>query len=97
MGEVLAAKRKEMEEKYADIINDFLTKYGGTSDQGFNYFITFARIEHENRKKKDDEVKFVQPYETEIEFDMEELLKDYAEYLELCNDKARAEGLIGIE
>ena len=36
-------------------------------------------------------------YETEIEYDRAELMKDYEEYLALVEDKAKADGLIGIE
>ena len=97
MGEVLAAKRKEIEEKYADVINDLLVKYEKTTDLGFDMLIAIARTEHENRKKPEDAEKLVPEYETEIKFDMEELQKDYEEFLQISQDKANAEGLVGIE
>lgn len=88
MTELIAEKRKEIEEKYADVINDLCVKYDKTTDIGFDMLIAIARANKEN----------VEPaYETNIEFDMEELAKDYAEYLELCEDKANADGLVGIE
>ena len=97
MEELLQNKRKEMEEKYADVINDLLVKYEKTTDLGFDMLIAIARTEHENRKKPDDAEKLVPEYETEIEFDMEELQKDYEEFLALSEDKANAKGLVGIE
>lgn len=88
MSELIAEKRKELEEKYADVINDLCVKYDKTTDIGFDMLIAIARANKEN----------VEPaYETNIEFDIEELAKDYAEYLKLCEDKANAEGLVGIE
>lgn len=88
MSELIAEKRKEIEEKYADVINDLCVKYDKTTDIGFDMLIAIARANKEN----------IEPlYETNIEFDMEELAEDYAEYSELCEEKANAEGLVGIE
>ena len=88
MEEKIMEKRKEMEEKYADVINDLCVKYEKTTDVGFEMLKAIARAKKEE----------VEPeYETEVEFDIEELMKDYEEYLQLCEDKANADGLVGIE
>lgn len=80
----IAAKRKEIEEKYADVINDLCAKYDKTTDVGFDMLIAIARATKEKLKPE---------YETDKELNMEELLNDYNEYLELAKDKADKTGI----
>ena len=77
--------RETMEVKYVDIINDLCTKYDKTTDVGFDMLIAIARANKENLEPE---------YSTDLELDMEELRKDYEEYLGLAEEKAADTGLI---
>jgi hypothetical protein len=77
-----------MEEKYADVINDLCVKYEKTTDIGFEMLKAIARAKKEEQEPE---------YTTDLELNMEELMKDYNEFLELAEDKANADGLVGIE
>jgi len=77
--------KETMEVKYADIINDLCTKYDKTTDVGFDMLIAIARANKENLEPE---------YSTDLELDMEELRKDYEEYLGLAEEKAADTGLI---
>ena len=88
MEELLTNKRNEIKEKYADAINDLCVKYDKTVDIGFDMLIAIARAKKEELEPE---------YETEVELDMEELLKDYEEFAKIAEDKAKADGLVGIE
>jgi hypothetical protein len=68
----------EIKEKYADIINDLATKYEKDVGVGFDMLIAIARAKDNNEEPE---------YTTDIEFDMEELKKDYDEYLILSEAK----------
>lgn len=66
--EKIEAKRAEFCEKYADVINDLLAKYGGTVDRGYDYLTAIARgviydVECD--------------YSTDIEYNQEEMIEDY--------------------
>lgn len=77
--------RETLEVKYADVINDLQTKYGGTDDKGFEYFIAMLRAWYLNEEPL---------YVTDLEINKEEALEDYKEYLGLAEEKAANTGLI---
>lgn len=70
--EKVTLKEREMKEKYADVINDLLVKYGGTVDKGFEYLKGLARALLFNEEPL---------YTTDIEFNKEELIADEKEFL----------------
>ena len=72
-------KTKEMREKYADVINDLSVKYGVDVGVAWNYFEAILRAELGN---------YAPEYSTEIEYDLVEGIRDYAEllyYSHKCN------------
>lgn len=95
MGEVLAAKRKEIEEKYAELIKDICVRFDKTTDVGFDILIAIARANKENLEPEYD-IKDMFDEEAYKVF-TEQLAQDYEEFLKLAEDKANAEGLVGIE
>lgn len=68
----------KIKEKYADVINDLAVKYEKDTGVGFDMLIAIARAKDNNLEPG---------YTTDIEFDMDELLKDYNEYLILAEAK----------
>lgn len=68
----------KIKEKYADVINDLAVKYEKDVGVGFDMLIAIARAKDNNLEPE---------YTTDIEFDMDELLKDYNEYLILSEAK----------
>lgn len=68
--ELHAKKVEEMKEKYADVINDLSVKDGVDVGVAFDELksIAYAHLVGE-----------VVMYETDVEFDLAELVKDYAE------------------
>ncbi len=74
-------KIAEMKEKYADVINDLSVKDGVDVGVAFDELkaIAYANLENENVL-----------YNTAIEFNLVELIKDYAElryYSHKCNNQ----------
>lgn len=64
----------EMREKYADVINDLAVKHNVDVGIGFEMLKAIARAK----------VLGLEPmYETEVEFEIEELVKDYSKLLAL--------------
>ena len=79
--ELHEAKEKEMREKYADVINDISVKYGVDLGVAWNYFEAIVRAELGN---------YAAEYSTEIEYDVVEAVRDYAEilyYSHKCNNQ----------
>lgn len=79
--ELHEAKINEMKEKYADVINDLATKYEVPVGEGFDRLkaIAYANLENEEVL-----------YATDIEFNLVELIRDYAElryYSHKCNNQ----------
>lgn len=74
-----------MEEKYKEVIDNLLEKYGGTVDKGFEMLKAMARAYLYGEENL---------YEPDVEFDKEELLKDYKEYLDKAEKVASEKGLI---
>ena len=77
--ELRQAKETEMREKYADVINDLSVKYEIDVGVAWNYFEAILRATLENETPE---------YSTEVEFDMVEAIRDYAEilyYSHKCN------------
>ena len=77
--ELRQAKETEMREKYADVINDLSVKYEIDVGVAWNYFEAILRATLENETPD---------YSTEVEFDMVEAIRDYAEilyYSHKCN------------
>ncbi len=62
-------KKEEMQEKYADVINDLAVKYGVDMGVAFDHLTAIARANmlHEEAL-----------YSTDIEYDLDELVDDYA-------------------
>lgn len=72
--EKFTQKANEMREKYADVINDLAVKHNVDVGIGFEMLKAIARAK----------VLGVDPmYVTEVEFDIEELAKDYTTLLAL--------------
>lgn len=77
--ELRQAKETEMREKYADVIKDLSVKYEIDVGVAWNYFEAILRATLENETPD---------YSTEVEFDMVEAIRDYAEilyYSHKCN------------
>ena len=77
--ELREAKEKEMREKYADVINDLSVKYDVDLGVAWNHFEAIVRAELDNYQAE---------YSTDIEFNMVEAIRDYAEiryYSHKCN------------
>ena len=73
--EKLALKRAEMEQKYADVINDLVVKYNNPN--GFDLLKGIARAE----------VYGLEPlYKSELLTDKADLVKDYLEFLHLAEE-----------
>lgn len=68
--ELLAEKREEFRAKYADVINDLCVKYDKDLGVGFFMLEAIARAKIHGEEPL---------YESNIEFDADELAKDYAE------------------
>lgn len=77
--ELYVEKANEMKEKYADVMNDLLVKYGGTVDRGFEYLKAIPRAIVLGEEPL---------YATEVELNMDELVADYKELLRLSNEVA---------
>lgn len=75
--EKLHQKEAEFEEKYADVINDLATKYNKDLGVGKDMLQAIARAHLYNLEAE---------YESDIEYDKEEVTKDYAE-IELLSKK----------
>lgn len=73
--EMRIAKEREMKEKYAEVINDLCIKYDRTVDFGFEALKAIARAKMFNEEPM---------YESNIEFNLDELVADEKELLELC-------------
>ncbi len=73
--EKLAEKYKELVEKYADVINDLCVKYDKTTDLGFEMLKAIARAKILNLEPE---------YSSNIDFDPDELVKDYLEYADIA-------------
>ena len=72
--EQIAELSKEIREKYADVINDLAVKHNVDVGIGFEMLKATARAK----------LLGLEPmYETEVEFDIEELVKDYSKLLAL--------------
>ena len=74
-------KAEEMKEKWADVINDLAAKYAVDVGIGYDYLKAIAYAELMNEPVL---------YSTEAEFDLVELIKDYAElryYSNKCADQ----------
>ena len=77
--ELRQKKVAEMKEKYADVINDLSVKYGVDLGVALDYLKAIAYAELE----KQDVL-----YSSDIEYDLVELIRDYAElryYSHKCN------------
>lgn len=81
----MGEKVKELKEKYSDVINNLLVKYGGTTDRGFDYFTAMVR----GWIYGGDVL-----YETDLAVDKEEIIKDYIDYLGKAEEVAKEKGLI---
>ena len=68
--ELLAEKREAFKEKYADVINDLCTKYDKDLGVGFNMLEAIARAKIHGEEPL---------YESNAEYDIDELARDYAE------------------
>ena len=95
MEEMLMNKKKEIEEKYSELIKDICVRFDKTTDVGFDILIAIARANKENLEPEYD-IKDMFDEEAYKVF-IEQLAQDYEEYLKLAEDKAKAKGLIGIE
>lgn len=80
MDEIVA----KFKEKYADVINDLLTKYGGTIDKGFDYLLAMLRAWENGEEPL---------YTTELEVNREEMLADYKEYLNIAEKVTNEKGI----
>ena len=79
--ELHAQKIEEMKGKYADVINDLSVKYGVDLGVAFDHLKAIAYAELE----KQDVL-----YSSDIEYDLVELIRDYAElryYSHKCTDQ----------
>lgn len=68
--EKIEAKRAEMKEKYADIINDLATKYEKDLGVGFDMLCAIPRAVELGEEPL---------YTTELEYNADELMKDWKE------------------
>lgn len=72
---LLEMKEKELQEKYADVINDIAVANGVTMDVAFCMFLAIPRALM---------LGLTPAYQTSIELNYAELKNDYLDYLELC-------------
>ena len=75
--EKLNAKVREIKEKYKEAIYDICMRYTRTVDVGYDMLIAIARALYLGEEPL---------YITAVELDDNELVKDYAEYLALCQE-----------
>lgn len=68
--ELHAKKKEEMKEKYADIINDISVKYNVDLGEALDRLEAIAKANLDKEEVL---------YSTDIEFDLVELIRDYAE------------------
>jgi len=72
--EQIEAKKKEIEEEYHDVIFDLAVKYEKTIDIGFDMLLAIARAKEAGLEPE---------YESNIEFDLDKLVRLNKELTEL--------------
>jgi len=81
--EKYAVKEQEFKEKYADVINDLAVKYGVDLGVGYDMLCGIAR----------GVIYDVEPlYVAEIDYNKDEMVKDYQELLNISIEIAKNEG-----
>lgn len=68
--ELHAKKKEEMQEKWADVINDIATKYNCDLGEAFDRMEAIAKANLDKEEVL---------YSADIDFDLVELIRDYAE------------------